>query len=105
MSKAVKANEELTTLDDSYRANVASYSQAQKDAKNQEMNDIADVRRGLFGEAIQPLEAAKRLLTDEGSEVTEVCLALYQAYVQTNDLEKAADVQDCAGLSDTSGDD
>ncbi len=23
----------------------------------------------------------------------------------TNDLEKAADVQDCAGLSDTSGDD
>jgi tetratricopeptide (TPR) repeat protein len=103
INMAVNVNDELTAMDDDYRANRDSMTQAQKDAKNQEMNDLADQRRGFFAMSIDPLENARNLLTELGEDATGVCAALFQAYGQTNDVEAAESVSACAGYDDTSG--
>jgi len=103
INMAVKVNEQLTAIDDEFRANSDSLSQAQKDSMNQQMNNLADQRREYFALSIEPLEQARELFTREGEDATGVCGALYQAYGQTNDIEAAKAVSSCAGFDDTSG--
>ena len=43
------------------------------------------------------LERARELYQGTGEEAGGVCQALYQAYVQTNQMEKAEGVSECAG--------
>jgi tetratricopeptide (TPR) repeat protein len=100
INQAVQLNEELTTIDDAYRANSDSMSQAEKDAKNQEMNALADRRRELFALAIPPLESARELMSHTEEDPKDICSALYQSYVQTNALDKAQEVSACAGFDD-----
>jgi len=102
INQAVDVNEQLTMKDDEYRANSDNMTQAQRDAANQEMNDMADERRALFAMAVGPLEQARTLMEESGEDATETCGALYQAYVQTNEIEKAQAVAACAGLDDSS---
>lgn len=100
INKAVLVNEQLTALDDEYREKLDTLTQAEKDTRNQEMNDLADSRRALFAMAINPLDSARQLMAEVEEDPTDVCAALYQAYVQVNELDKAEGVSSCAGFDD-----
>lgn len=100
INQAVQTNEELTAMDDAYREKLDSMSQAEKDAENEKMNVLADHRRELFGLAISPLESALELMNASDEDPKDICVALYQSYVQTNALDKAEGVSGCAGFDD-----
>lgn len=100
INEAVEVNEEITTLDEQLRANRDSMSEEEEDRMDTRINEMVDQRRALFGEAVQPLERAKELLEADGEEPMEVCRALYQSYVQTNEVEKAEGIAVCAGYAD-----
>lgn len=100
INEAVEVNEEITLLDEQLRANRDDMSDDEIDRMDAQINEMVDQRRALFGEAVQPLERAKDLLEADGEEPMEVCRALYQSYVQTNEVEKAEGIAECAGYAD-----
>ena len=53
--------------------------------------------------AIEPLIKAKELFEQGEEDPTDVCRALFQSYVQTNQTEAAQTVSECAGFNDSSG--
>ena len=63
-----------------------------------EIDALAEVRTELFAKAIAPLEKAKQLGEDESRDVQAICRVLYQSYAQTNQMDKVASVEECAGL-------
>jgi hypothetical protein len=75
-------------------------SESDIQAAEAEIDRLADERRTLFGSAIGPLERARVLFEAEGESATAVCQALYQSYVQTNQLELAQSIAVCAGYED-----
>ncbi len=103
INQAVAVNEQVTQLDDQLRANRDSMSSDEIEAMDNQIIDLADQRSALFGSAIEPLERAKALFEAGGEDATEVCMALFQSYVQTNQMDKANAVSACAGFDDTSG--
>ena len=100
INKAVDVNNRINELDDNLRANRDSMSEAEVTAAESEIDRLAEERRGLFGSAIQPLEAARVLFESAGESATAVCQALYQSYVQTNQIEMAEGIATCAGYED-----
>ncbi|NNF04609.1 MAG: tetratricopeptide repeat protein [Rhodothermales bacterium] len=100
INEAVDVNQQITELDEQLRANRDEMSDAEIDEMDARINGMVDERRSLFGEAVQPLERAKALLEAEGEQPVEVCRALYQSYVQTNQVEKAEGIAQCAGYAD-----
>lgn len=100
VNKAVDANEELSALDDELRQNRANLSDAEIAQKEQQMEELAQRRRELFQSAVEPLERAKALVEGAGEDATEVCRALFSAYVQTDQQEKAEAIAACAGYED-----
>jgi len=103
INKAVDVNDRISTLDDALRATRKDLTNDQIKEKDDEINNLTDVRKELFGEAISPLEAARVLFEANGEDAGAVCTALYQSYVQTNQIESAQGVAACAGLDDDSG--
>ncbi len=97
VNKAVDANERLTELDDKLRAEKASMAAADVQKMEQEMEQLAERRRSLFQQAVGPLEKAKILAEAEGGEVGGICQALFSAYVQTGQQDKAESISECAG--------
>ena len=64
-----------------------------------EIDVLIAERRGLYEESIIPLEAAKEYAeTEEGRSVVAICAALFQAYAQTGQEDKAELVGECAGM-------
>ena len=99
-NKAVGYNEEVTKLDDDLRENKPNMSpEAIREVETQ-MDELAELRRASFQDAIMPLETAKQLTEAEGGDVTGMCVALYTAYVQTDQLDKAQGVSACAGFDE-----
>ena len=101
INKAVMFSEELNVIDDELRENRDDLSAAEVSAKESEMEELAEARRESFSSAIVPLERAKELTeAGEGQDLTGICQALFSAYVQTNQEEKAKTVQACAGYEE-----
>ncbi len=48
--------------------------------------------------AIEPLERARMKLEAAGESAAGACQALFQAYAQTGEAEKAEDAASCAGI-------
>lgn len=100
INKAVDVNDRAIALDDSLRANRSKLSREQQQQLEGEIARLVEERRQLFTQAIPPLERARALMEARGENVQPICRALFQAYVQTDQTEKAKEVEACAGLND-----
>jgi tetratricopeptide (TPR) repeat protein len=101
VNKAVSINEEVTTLDDDLRERRSEMSDDDIAQVEAQMEELADTRRGLFESAVTPLEKAKELAEAEnvdGTSLQGICQALFQSYVQTNQMDKAESVSECANV-------
>jgi tetratricopeptide (TPR) repeat protein len=97
VNKAVAVNERVSALDDSLRANRAELSTAEVEEIEANMEALAEQRRELFSQAIPPLEKARAQAEEGDEDMTGICQALFSAYVQTNQQEKAEALAECAG--------
>lgn len=98
VNQAVDVNDEIQTVDDDLRANRASLSEDEIAQKEAELDALVEERRGLFEQAIAPLERARELQDAAGEDTTATCSALFQSYVQTGQEDKAQDAAQCAGI-------
>ncbi len=103
VNQAVVINEEINALDDRLRENRDNLNDEQIQEIDSEIMRLAGERTALFEEAVAPLEKAKALFDAAGEDATGVCGALFTSYVQTDQIEKAEGVSECAGFDDTSG--
>lgn len=100
INKAVDVNNRINEVDDNLRTNRSTMTAAQISAADTEIDRLAEERRSLFQQAIEPLSTARRITEAAGESATAICQALYQSYVQTNQLELAQTIAECAGYSD-----
>ncbi len=98
VNKAVLVNDEMSALEDSLSENKDALSDEEEAERRAEIDALAEVRTELFAKAIAPLEKAKQLGEDESRDVQAICRVLYQSYAQTNQMDKVASVEECAGL-------
>ncbi len=98
VNKAVDINKHISEIDDEIRENRDNMSEEEIKAKEAEIDRLAEERRKLFELAIPPLERAKELFEAEEQDPQDICRVLFQAYVQTNQTDKAQQVQECAGF-------
>jgi predicted Zn-dependent protease len=65
---------------------------------DQKSKVMAQKKLNIYKNAIPPLERAQQL-ADSGSSIRQqACGALVQAYIQTEQIEKAREYQECAGM-------
>ncbi len=100
INQAVAVNERIGSLDDDLREERSSLTRDQIEEREAEIDVLGEERRGLFLSAISPLESAKILYEEAGDDPRDVCMALFQSYVQNNRLEEAEAVSECAGTND-----
>lgn len=100
VNMAVDLNEEISAMDDELRAQRDNLSDAEIETREQEIEELAEERRELFAQAVPPLEKAKSLMESAGEDAASVCQALFSAYVQTDQQEKAEAIAECAGYED-----
>lgn len=100
VNKAVDLSDEISDLDDDLRTERAQLSDAEIGQREQRMEEMSQNRRQLFEQAIGPLERAKSLMEQTGDDAAQVCQALFSAYVQTDQQEKAESIAACAGYED-----
>jgi len=99
-NKAVSFNEEVTALDDSLRENRATMAPERVREIETQIDELVESRKQSFTDAIGPLENARRIISAEAGDTTGICVALYTAYVQTDQLDKAQTVSSCAGFDE-----
>ncbi|MEX0600403.1 MAG: tetratricopeptide repeat protein, partial [Rhodothermales bacterium] len=100
VNQAVDLNERIGEMDDELRAERDNLSDAEIEAREEEMLALAQDRRELFAAAVGPLETAKSLMEASGDDPSGVCRALFSAYVQTNQQAQAESIAECAGYED-----
>ena len=95
-NKAVELQDEL----DSLETKVLDKSLSEKERKEieQTIEELRAKQRELFRQAIPYLERARKLMEEAGEDTADVCRALFTAYAQINELEKAKEAAECAGL-------
>ena len=98
VNKAVSVNDDITEMDDELRANRSGMNDAQIEDAEKNMEMKIEERKKLFQDAITPLERARELLTEAGEDPTGICQALFQAYAQVGEQEKAEKAASCAGI-------
>jgi tetratricopeptide (TPR) repeat protein len=101
INMAVDVNQSISDMDDKLRADRDDLSRAEIQSREAEIDALVERRKELFGLAVAPLEKAKELLEGSGEDAVGVCQALYQSYVQVNEVEKAQSIAECAGYADT----
>ena len=99
-NKAVGYNEEVTKLDDDLRENRSTMSPEKVREIEASIDALVEKRRASFADAIGPLEKARTITQAEAGDTTGICVALYTAYVQTDQLDKAQSVSSCAGFDE-----
>ncbi len=97
INKAVVLNDQISAMDDALREERADLEADEIDAREAEMDVLAEERRGLFEEALVPLTHAREIIDANGEDSTAICQALYTAYVQTNQMDMVESVAECAG--------
>ena len=97
VNKAVALNDSIATIEDRVREEDREATQEEA----QEIKTLAQQRQQAFEDAIPPLERARQLSQQGGGEYLEdSCRALFQAYVQTEQTDQAAEVEQCAGFEE-----
>lgn len=99
INKANAIQQQINTMDDDMRERRDELSDEEESGIMADIDVLIAERRGLYEEAIIPLEAAKEYAEmEEGRSVEAICAALFQAYAQTGQEDKAELVQECAGM-------
>ena len=93
LNKGVTLQDSLVSMRDSLTAKDRNPTEAEQ----KQVKELDDQRRSLFRQAIPPLERARQLSGPSGRYRQNACSALFQAYVQTEQTEKAQGVKECAG--------
>ncbi|MDE2731107.1 MAG: tetratricopeptide repeat protein [Bacteroidota bacterium] len=98
INKAVDIDADYRAVDDSIttqRGQLPAFRISRMEAR---MRELQQHRRGLFEDAIEHLEMARMLIERQQNlgEVTDVCRALYRAYAQINEGERAEALTQCA---------
>lgn len=96
VNRAVAFDDSLAALEDSVR-------QAERDFTDEEeerIRELAQKRQTAFENAIPPLERARQLSSEGDDYRQDACTALFQAYVQTEQEDRAAQVEECAGYDE-----
>lgn len=94
LNKGVVMQDSLVAVRDS----VMEQDRNPTEEETEKIRELNRLRNQLFMEAIPPLERARQL-SDSGDQYhRQSCSALFRAYVQTEQQEKAEQVQDCAGM-------
>ncbi len=98
INKANSIQVQINAAGDSLRAHKDAMSAEEQAAETTKIDDLVAQRLALYEQSIPPLEAAKRLGEVTDRDLQEICVALYQAYGQTNQLDKLESVSACAKL-------
>ena len=103
VNKAVGVNEQIVEMDEKISQEAESLSKQEIEEMQGKMKTLSDRRTELFRQAIEPLEAARQALQqgagDTNLDEQQICRSLYTAYAQTNQVDKAKQIEDCAGMS------
>jgi tetratricopeptide (TPR) repeat protein len=92
LNKGVALQDSLVSLRDSLTAREQTPTAEEEELVTQ----LNEERRSLFEKSIPPLERARQLSGPGGRYSQSACTALFQAYVQTEQTEKAQEVKECA---------
>ena len=99
INKANVIQQEISALDDDMRARRDELSEEEEQSIEGKIEELEAVRKSLYETSIAPLESAKEYAEmEEGRSVQEICAALFQAYTQTRQDDKARLVMECAGI-------
>jgi len=96
VNKAVAINDRIAIMEDSLRANESEHSGSEIQELESTIQGLAEERQQLFQDAIPPLERARQLAGSDSQNRRGICRALFSAYVQTEQQQKAEEVQECA---------
>jgi tetratricopeptide (TPR) repeat protein/uncharacterized caspase-like protein len=96
LNKGVVLQDNLVSVRDA----IMQKDRAPTQEERQMVKDLDEQRRALFRKAIPPLERARQLSGADGQYRQYACWALFQAYVQTEQPEKAEEVKSCADAED-----
>ncbi|ARA92596.1 MAG: tetratricopeptide repeat protein [Bacteroidetes bacterium] len=97
-NKAVAINDQIREMDDALRQERANLSEQEIQQREAEMDALVEQRTEMFRQAIEPLERAQAILEARGEDAQRICFALFQAYAQTRQTDKAESVAACAGV-------
>lgn len=98
-NQAAAVNRRINEMEDALTRDRARLSAAERNTRRAEIDALVAQRRGLFTQAITPLARARELYTADGKDVRNVCTALFQAYSNVGQTDRAMSVRDCAGLN------
>ena len=99
INKANEVQKEINEKDDWLRENRDDLSEEEQAARAEELDALIAERVALYEQSVAPLEQAKAAAeTQEAETLEQICFALYQAYAQTNQMDKVEAVQACAGI-------
>ena len=101
INQAVGVNEQVREMDDKLREERRTLTSEQIQARESEVDALVQRRTELFGLAIPALERARELAELNGEDAQGPCRALFQAYTNTRQTEKAQAIAACAGYGDT----
>ncbi len=97
VNKAGTINDSIRSIEDSIRA---EDTQTVDEETDQQLESMAEQRDAALEEAIPPLEKARQLAEPGNQYRQDICRALFSAYVQTDQQDKAEDVEQCAGYEE-----
>lgn len=97
-NQAFDVTDQVNTKDDALRAERDNLNEDQITAREAEIQELLDTRRGLYEQSIEPLERARELAEATGEDATPICSALFQAYAQIGEEDKYKEAAECAGI-------
>ncbi len=100
VNKAIAINDEIGDIDDGLRERRSEMTPEAIAEAEASTETLTAERTELFGLATGPLEAARSLYGAAGADTEPICQLLFQSYVQSNQMERATEVQDCAGYGE-----
>lgn len=102
INKANAVQGKISGLDDDIRERREVISEEEESSIQAQIDELTHERKGLYQKSIRPLEIAKMYgEKDAERSMIQICGALYQAYAQTSQEEKALSVSACAGFEET----
>ena len=91
----------IRVMDDRLREVRGTLTNEQIQAREAEIDQLVQQRTQLFEAAIPALERARAIAEANGESAQGPCRALFQAYTNTRQTEKAQAISACAGYGDT----
>lgn len=97
INKAAAIDDSITTIEDEAR----EAERDMTDSEQETLDELVADRNEMFENAIPPLEKAYQMTSTGDEYRQDICRALFQVYVNTDQEDKAQQVESCAGMSDS----